>query len=462
MFDYVPGRPIFNAAMIIYDVNITINVLVSILTLVLIWTMYRNGALRLNLFLKCVILMTVYQTIYDASLSINIPCGPSTVHYTCTAFYVGGFTMGGIGAAIWALMSSALTLFMVEFGRRPTEFETRVTFLLIHVFILGWAVPFSVGMYSSRNDSGYYGHFWQSYNICRMVLIGVITVVMLRLYYRMRQVTAGKDKTRSPLYHLTRRLILYPVIQVVSRLGATPYGILYDKSIDSYPESAGALQRTFLFCWVIFTPIAGLAGFFVFIYMQKGATEYLRKLLCCNFNYKSELANRNLDDSFVNKMESRHTSSRRLPDVPSDRTIDDNWSGSPEDGDESSRQSHGTNGRADYVYEEEGDSHTSPTVNRPSVSPGISTATAVTSGSGSRDRHNNESIWHRFSEMDEGDLMQEYIRSFDSAKTVSNSGSAVDEIGNAGAGKFGRPSRGELSLTTIKSVGTVSDNPLHP
>ena len=55
-------------AVVLLQIGTTINVVASALNLVLIKFMLRNGTIRLNPYIKCVLLMTVYQMIYDSSL----------------------------------------------------------------------------------------------------------------------------------------------------------------------------------------------------------------------------------------------------------------------------------------------------------------------------------------------------------------------------------------------------------
>ena len=319
MGNIASNRPIFSAALNIYIINCVLNVLASILTLVLIWFMRRNGTLRLNLFTVCVLLMTIYQLLFDLSLTLTGPCGPSTANYTCSAVFVGGFMGAGIGNSSFALMGTLVTLFMVEFGRKPTIREGYVAFTLIHVFIFAWTVPIAYGLYESRNNLEFYTTHLTNYNYCRIVLIIVIFIAILRLYYRMRQVTAGKDKTRSPLYHLTWRLIWYPVIQVVSRLGVAPYNFAYGESIDNFPESAGPTQRFLLFLNVLLTPLAGIGAFLVFLYTQRGAIQELKRLLLCHCTIQAQPLNKELStQKSTLKNKSRTTSHDNPQPIVSD------------------------------------------------------------------------------------------------------------------------------------------------
>jgi hypothetical protein len=127
------------------------------------------------------------------------------------------------------------------------------------------------------------------YNSVRLVIIGLTLVAMARLYYKMWQVINGYDRHFSPLYHLTRRLLFYPLVQVVCRLGSTPYIAIYKSTIDTYPEHAGFMQTVLLFLGL--APTAGFGGLLVFIHMQRGAKEILKNMLkgaiCCSCKAQS-------------------------------------------------------------------------------------------------------------------------------------------------------------------------------
>lgn len=116
-----------------------INVIASLLTLGLIGFMRRNGTLRMNLYVKCVLLMTIYQTIADYFTGIFVTkCGGiNVVHWGSfagdvelevalpvdCAFGAAGLFIGGYGSAVWSLMLVVAAAFTVEVGRRPTYRE---------------------------------------------------------------------------------------------------------------------------------------------------------------------------------------------------------------------------------------------------------------------------------------------------------------------------------------------------
>ena len=56
------------SAQSILNINALLNALASFITLVLMAFMWRNGTLKFNLFIKCVVCMTICQCWYDSAL----------------------------------------------------------------------------------------------------------------------------------------------------------------------------------------------------------------------------------------------------------------------------------------------------------------------------------------------------------------------------------------------------------
>jgi hypothetical protein len=414
MGNIAPGRPLYNTAANISVINCTFNVLASILTLVLMWFMNRNGTLRMNLFTKCIIWMTFYQMLLDLYLAF-FRCGPSSDIYLCTSVFVGGIITTGLGTALFSLVGSLVALFMVEVGRKPTSIEGYLTFILIHIIMFAWSVPVAMGLYHSHNDAVYYASIAENYNYIRFALIGITIVIIVWLFYRMRQVTAGKDKTRSPLYHLTWRLIWYPVIQAVSRIGVASYAFIYKGNIDNIPENAGLTQLFHMYLVVLLTPLAGIGAFLVFLYTQRRAKQELKRLLLCNCTIQanalpraSELGEKLHQRSLADLSKTNSSPALHLPD---DRPSDIDHQGP-------NFQSFSNN----YVYEG----------SRPSGAAGHLAET---------DLNLDES---RLMAMDETELMHQYIAEHDALI------------------KTGRLSQGNLRLPPIAAKDIIPiRNPVH-
>ena len=424
MGNLAPGRPVYNAALNVSYIDIAFNIFASFLTLVLIWYMRHNGSLKVNLYLKCVLLMTFHQLVYDVALTLNYPCGPSTGNYACVSVFAGGFTFGGIGAAVWALMIIVATTFMIEFGRQPTEKERNITLVLTQLFIIAWGVIYAIGGYNAHKQPAQWSQLLVTYNHFRLAIIGITGVVLLRLVYKMWQVTHGTDRASNPLYHLTRRLIWYPIIQVVCRLGATPYNLTYQSTIDSYPEGAGGMQTFLLFFAILLAPLAGGGAFLVFLTMQSGAWKNLKLLLCCRSPGVSEPAQHgrwNVDGG-----SSPAGNKSRLSNV---------------------------SGQSGFTLDP------IPAALGP---PGLGSVSATSQQSGCLDQ-DRASDWTRLSVMDEEDLVQDYFRDLKISGEVTE-GAAAGRISTASrgssAGQVGG-TRAATDSTNSKGIGESGRSPLH-
>ena len=413
MGNLVPGRPILNTAMNIYDINIAINVLASILTLVLIWFMRRNGTLKVNLYLKCVLLMTFHQMIFDIALLLGLPCSPSSLHHTCTSVYVGGFVFGGIGASVFALMILVTTAFVIEYNKQPTPKQVYWSCSLLYVFIIGWTIPYAIYAYRVHDNLKFWGKLLDYYNDCRFVIVGLTVTVLLWLQFRMRQITHGQDRSRNPIYHLIRRLIFYPIIQVVCRLGPAPYNYIYKSNFVTYPEDAGATQTFLLFVFVIFTPLAGMGAFLLFLYMQNGAKQELCRLLRCDCQVHlveaskdSRISSRNIRDDIPQLHANALNNANDFDDCESA----DQFGADPS----KDRRLHSKSGQSHSALEYAYDGSRTSTV---------------------------QEDWSRLSEMDEGELMREHIRSAESSIVK------IDLL------------RGEVAMKA--SLSRPSQNPIH-
>ena len=434
MGNLAPGRPVYNTALNLYYANIGFNIFASFLTLVLIWYMRHNGSLKVNLYLKCVLLMTFHQLLFDISLTLNNECGVNSLFRACTSFFIACYTTGGLGAGLWALMIVGVTAFMVEYGRQPSVKETYVSFALLEVFILTFAAINAQAGYMPRSATFVKVNF--GYNTCRLVIIGVTFLVLLRLVYKIRQVTHGTDRASSPLYHLTRRLIWYPIVQVVCRLGPTPYNYLY-VTIDAYPaHGAPFLQTLLLFAYVVLAPMAGIGALLVFLWFQNGSPSSLWRLCGCEWLCGSKIADVGAEPA-TRTHRKASVAARRvsapeggavavLAPAQLETNIRDARSVHPRDLDYSFEYS-------DAAEEEEGPSDT----------------------------------WQRLSIMDEGDLMRQFIRERATTLTAAVEGrrsSAVNAIPSAPKSVESQNTRLEAAVPTSPAVSDsvlFGRNPMH-
>ena len=248
----------------ILNVNAVISALASFLTLTLMAFMWRNGTLRVNLFIKCVIHMTFFQCWYDASL-------PFSNSWSEKFLVWGGIVIGGMGASLWSLMILLAAIFTVMRKKTPTKAQQMASFIGINALIAAYGVAFRV--LADRNIS-------IGYSAARFAIIGLDFLAFFKIFHLYRQKGVGKDRTQNPLFHVLRRLIFYPIIQVITRLGATAINTAHGDSHLLSPPKDGTFLDYF---GSLLVPSAGLGAFVVFIFLQKNAKAQLGRLLRLDF-----------------------------------------------------------------------------------------------------------------------------------------------------------------------------------
>jgi len=270
--------------------------------------MYRNGTMKFNLYIRCTALLTVYQLMYDSAI---IPfahkCTPGSQsphsdHQICAANSVAGTFYGGCGTAMFSLLLIAGALLTVEFNRRPTKCEEVLTFVFVQILMIAYIVPNWVAAYrvtpqhewtvNSQNQIYIpeylvsiesYTKLLDLYQYVRFGLTGLSFLVILRMYVILLKVSTKYHRKKSPLYHLLVKLVFYPIVQIVTRLGTAPYDLIYHDFMARYPANAPLQQTIFLYFQVFLAPSGGILTFFVFLLVQTSAKTELKRMLCLDF-----------------------------------------------------------------------------------------------------------------------------------------------------------------------------------
>lgn len=281
------NNPRLNTALGIFYGWTIINVTASFITILLMAFMYRNGTLKINLYIKCVALLTVYQMMYDTAI---IPfahiCTPSHGNSLCTANSVAGFVIGGCGAAGFSLLIVLGACFTVEFNRKLTNFEEMTTMIFMHVLMVAYAIPnyiVAINSYENPND---FSAVLGLYQYVRFGLIGLSFLAVTRMYILLIKISVKYERKKSPLYHLLNKIVFYPIVQSITRLGTTPYILMYHDFMAKYPMDAPPLQTVLLYFEVALTPAAGILTFFVFLSVQRSAKEELKRMICLDFEIR--------------------------------------------------------------------------------------------------------------------------------------------------------------------------------
>ena len=267
--------------------NYAINGFSSLMTLCLMHYMWSRNRIQFNLYTKCVLLMTSYQMLYEltdpmlfeVSNRVHQKGGP-----TLCFFVMFGIQAGGIGCSLWSFMILACALFTVHFGRQPSKKEELIAGVTLNVAIWAYSIPVAMIaylVYKRQYPLEKVFIFVRLYDVIRIGFIVLSMIVLLWLYYILRKTSIKGQRERSPLYHLLRKLIPYPIICLISRAGASVYKEVYSETIESYPgyAIAGFWKTFWFYIAVVFMPAIGLFSLIAFIKVTPGARRSLIQML---------------------------------------------------------------------------------------------------------------------------------------------------------------------------------------
>jgi len=251
------------AAAKLLRVNAGINALASLVTLLLMTFMWRNGTLKVNLFIKCVMLMTFSQLLYD--LAIPFRLSAQWIEYA-------GIIFGGMGASMWSLMILVTAIYTVRMRKSPTRRQQLLAFIMVTSLVTAYTIAYKIC--DDKNVS-------LRYSQVRLAMIAFDFAAFAWIFCIYQKRGVGKDKTQNPLYHVLRRLGFYPLIQVACRLGAEALNTAHGYSEIFNEPSNGAFLD---YLGALLVPSAGLGAFFVFLFAQNGARTQLWRMCKCDFS----------------------------------------------------------------------------------------------------------------------------------------------------------------------------------
>jgi hypothetical protein len=188
-----------------------------------------------------------------------------------------GTVLGGLGAASWSLMIMISPIYTVMTDKICTPRQEKIVFAVVHFalflyVILTWQL-------SERA----YDPVSLHYSEVRIWMIGLDMLAFAWMAYIFRARVKAADRSQNPLYHVLRRLVFYPIIQVITRLGAVCFNVSHGYS-EMIPQPKSG-QSVLLFIGVFLTPAAGLGAFIAFLYLQNGAATQLKRMLSCNCSH---------------------------------------------------------------------------------------------------------------------------------------------------------------------------------
>ncbi len=115
--------------------------------------------------------------------------------------------------------------------------------------------------------------------VFNIIVHGMISFKLSRMGF------SEETKRQDPVRVLASRLKYYPIVQVVTRVGAAWYEAAYGFDTQTFDDKMGVKQQVSLYFYAICVPSAGLGYFLVFLWVQPRALALLKRRLkewgCC-------------------------------------------------------------------------------------------------------------------------------------------------------------------------------------
>jgi len=250
----------------------TINCISSLLLLVLIRYMIKEGRLKMNLYIWMVGLMTLSTLLWDATFYFEL-----YMHERAQGgLYQGLCGLFGTSAALWNFNIVGTVYMASTAGHKDKHWTNMNNGVYLKRFIIINSV-LSIAACAYMSASGDLNS-WEFYDIERFTIASFSMLILIVLMHKLYQTTTPETRWTSPLWHLLRKLALYPISNIFSRLATIPYDWVYGIPLYKFPRSAGATQIFVLFAFVILTPCCGFLDLLIFCRMQNGA-ESLKDML---------------------------------------------------------------------------------------------------------------------------------------------------------------------------------------
>jgi len=264
-------RPTLQTAFRVLYTLAALNVAASVLTIALIIYMRSRKVLRITMYLEMVIAMTIFQALYDMSFFFStIVCDSPGI---CLTFDVLYFSLMGITTSLWALLIICSVGWVISYETVPSASFIRVCWGIVVTVFIGVAVMIGEYMRAGNVDAAI-----NVYSVSRLTIIAISVVQVMALYLSIYR-RSGARIQQDPLYHLVRKLVWYPIVQIIARVGGSTYDLVYHRLPASYTEGSSFQETVLLYMFVIFTPSAGIGCAAVFCTIQKGAWICVKRLV---------------------------------------------------------------------------------------------------------------------------------------------------------------------------------------
>jgi hypothetical protein len=232
--------------------NFGINTLASAFTLYLIYVINRN-----NDYNSIIKYLTISQFLFDASQYLF------GIDNELIAIIYMPFTLAtGVASASFSLFLCSILSYIVISRDYLDVNYIKMRYLVI-IFLISASIGVSLLLASIYNDANMYSNVFSVYNDLRMLIIVIIIILILwtfKVIYEMK--IGASQKNNHPIYLLAKRLSLYPIVQLISRLPIFFYQFIYGRSLRSYvlqdPNSINNFESILYLIGILTYPSAGV------------------------------------------------------------------------------------------------------------------------------------------------------------------------------------------------------------
>jgi len=258
---------------ILLDVNSCVNAASSILILVLIHAL----SLRIKGYVLLIYSMTVCQFVFDAALMMLFECRQTDMDCLNSCFFMA--SSFGIASQGFSVIIALIVSYIIA-SRRRFDIDKYFRYMVLVVTVCSVSVGTIRVLASSRpafpisvKESIY---LYDAMRYLEILVNAVAVGVIFSHLHGMR----FHELDNNPIYVLAKKLMLYPAVQLLSRVGSTQYEDIYGISFPSDADgwSTKSVQAVL---YAILTPLGGFLSLCIFLGVQPGAWRLLRSWLYC-------------------------------------------------------------------------------------------------------------------------------------------------------------------------------------
>ncbi len=245
-----------------------ISLVSTVVTLVLIFDMKRWNAYMLLIFN-----LTFCQFFYDLAFFFLITY-TQRASQLALAFLT---TFGGVSVTLWTnVISFILCSIVLNLQSFNVYGYFKIFFIAIMVPSLALAV-LNIIFYDPSFEHSILTNFYYWLRIGSIVFnIAVHALISVKLS---RMGFDKNSRKQDPVRVLASRLKYYPIVQIVTRVGAAWYEAAYGYNTESFDNNMNATQKTSFLLYAVCVPSAGLGYFLIFLLVQPKALAVLKARL---------------------------------------------------------------------------------------------------------------------------------------------------------------------------------------